>query len=167
MSPTKKSLLAFALLASFAVSAAGLGCGNLFRPAPPRKPRLYCVEGRVLDAETRQGLSQVRVRLAAQIPTSGGTRTLTAYAVTRDDGSYEVELGEAFDVVRSAQAIRLDVYTPGYLTSGQDIPPPDKNERVYKLDDIVLVVGKLPAPANPVIPGYTPKPSRMKPLPWK
>ena len=138
--------LAFSIGVCLALLAAS-GC-SLFAP---RKPLLYRVEGRVVDAATRQPAANVRVRLAARIPTDFGLRTLTAYGMTGHDGTYDIELSEGFTVLRSAQAIRLEASKGGYGAASTDLPIPAKRESVYKVPDLYL------APVGPP----------EKPIPWK
>jgi hypothetical protein len=117
---------------------AASGC-SLFAP---RKPLLYRVQGRVVDAATRQPAANVRVRLAALIPTDFGPRTLTAYGMTGHTGTYDIELSEGFAVLRSAQAIRLEASKSGYGATSTDLPVPGKKEDVYKVPDLYLAPGK-------------------------
>ena len=129
--------LAFSIAVGLAFLAAGC---SLFAP---RKPLLYRVQGRVVDAATRQPLPNVLVRLAARIPTDFGPRTLTAYGMTGHTGTYDIELSEGFAVLRSAQAIRLETSKGGYGATSTDLPIPAKRESVYKVPDLFL------APAKP------------------
>jgi hypothetical protein len=168
-----------AILTATLLAAQAAGCGDLFRTTPS-KPQLYRVQGRVLDGLTRQGLGKVRVLLRATIPTQMNTRSLadagspdargggvvqlSNYGVTAEDGAYTVELSEGFGVVRSATRIRLEVSLPGYSAAGIDMPPPMKDDPVYKAPDLFLAPGALaPASALPrgvYVPGLptTPNP---------
>jgi hypothetical protein len=148
--------LVFAIAVCLALLAAS-GC-SLFAP---RKPLLYRVQGRVVDADTRQPAANVRVRLAARIPTDFGPRTLTAYGMTGHDGTYDIELSEGFAVLRSAQAIRIEVSKGGFGATAIDLPIPAKRESVYKAPDLYLA---------PVVRGDTAVPrtrSPEKPIPWQ
>jgi hypothetical protein len=143
------------------------GCGLNLKPPPP-KPQLYRVQGRVLDATTRQGLASARVLLRAAIPTELDTRALaavagpapqgrgavqlTAYAYTSASGEYRVELSEGFEILRSAARIRIEVSKGGYLVAGMDLPPPGRPEKVYGVPDILMAPGD-PAPASSLPPG--------------
>ena len=134
------------------------GC-SLFAP---RKPLLYRVQGRVVDAATRQPLPNVLVRLAARIPTDFGPRTLAAFGMTRHDGTYDVELSEGFAVLRTAQAIRIEVSKDGFGATGADLPIPAKRESVYKVPDLFLAPVVRGAPMAPLRTG---PPER--PIPWQ
>jgi len=134
------------------------GC-SLFAP---RKPLLYRVQGRVVDAATRQPAANVRVRLAASIPTDFGPRTLTAYGMTDHTGTYDIELSEGFAVLRSAQAIRLEASKSGYGTTSTDLPIPGKKEDVYKAPDLYLAPVVRGAPMAPLRTGPP-----EKPIPWQ
>lgn len=127
---------AWALIIAALLAASGC---SLFAP---RKPLLYRVQGRVVDAATRQPAANVRVRLAASIPTDFGPRTLTAYGMTGHNGTYDIELSEGFAVLRSARAIRLEASKSGYGATSTDLPVPGKKEDVYKVPDLYLAPGK-------------------------
>ena len=146
---------AWALIIAALLAASGC---SLFAP---RKPLLYRVQGRVVDAATRQPAANVRVRLAASIPTDFGPRTLTAYGMTGHNGTYDIELSEGFAVLRSARAIRLEASKSGYGATSTDLPVPDKKEDVYKVPDLYLTPVVRGAPAVPRI--HSPE----KPIPWK
>jgi hypothetical protein len=161
MSLRKKSGSFFALFASFAVSTALAhllaGCGPLIRPAP-EKPDLYRITGRVADAQTRQGLPNVRVLLRVTMLTDLGPRALVSYGYTGANGSYSVEVSEGFEVVRQAVQIRLEASGRGYKPAAVDLPPPANPEKVYPAPDILLAPGDLPRattlPPGVTIPGY-------------
>jgi len=170
MSLRKKSWSFFALFASFAVSIAlahlAAGCGPLMHPAP-EKPDLYRITGRVADAQTRQGLPNVRVLLRVTILTDLGPRALISYGYTGANGSYRVEVSEGFAVVREAVQIRLEASGRGYKPAAIDLPPPAKPEKVYPAPDILLAPGDLPRattlPPGVTIPGYTTAPGATTP----
>ena len=103
-----------------------------------RSGDLYRLGGRVLDAQTQRGLPQVRLRLQAKIPTALGASALVTYGLTREDGTYELELGAGFDLMRLAERIRLDAGKPGYEPSGADISPPTQKRASYTAPDIIL-----------------------------
>ena len=156
-------------LTFFVLAFLSCGCGSLFQTTPA-KPRLYCVEGRVLDGVTRQGLGKTRVLLRATVPTQMNTRSLVAagspdakgsgavqlasYAVTDDDGAYTVELSEGFEVLQSATRIRLEASLPGYSAAGIDMPIPVRNQPTYKAPDLFLARGS-PGPASTLPRGVT------------
>jgi hypothetical protein len=196
----------FALFAFLAVNSLLVGCGNLFHTTPA-KPQLYRVQGRVVDGLTRQGLGKARVLLRATILTQlnaqalaaagspdaqgSGTVQLSNYGITAEDGSYTVELSEGFEVVRNASRIRLEASLPGYAPAGIDLPPPMKDDPVYKAPDLFLARGSLaPAstlPRGVIVPGMPstpnagvppvrvtpppigprPKKPQPNPIPWK
>jgi len=170
MSLRKKSWSFFALFASFAVSIAlahlAAGCGPLMHPAP-EKPDLYRITGRVADAQTRQGLPNVRVLLRVTILTDLGPRALISYGYTGANGSYRVEVSEGFAVVREAVQIRLEASGRGYKPAAIDLPPPAKPQKVYPVPDILLAPGNLPRattlPSGVTIPGYTTAPGATPP----
>ncbi len=146
--------------------AVAAGCGM---PAS-RKPALYQVRGRVVDAETKQGVSGARVLLRAALRTGIGTQILSSYGVADADGNYSVELSEPFETIRHAAQIRIDVSKRGYAPGGTELPPPAAKERFLQVPDIVL--GRAGGPAPPSVPlpaGILPRaPTRRKsPLPWK
>jgi len=191
MSFRKSKNLFFAFFASFAVSSTLVGCGSLFHTTPA-KPQLYCIEGRVLDGLTRQGIGKARILLREIIPMQLQTQALAAagspdargsgavqlssYAVTAEDGSYTVELSEGFQIVRSATRIRLEASLPGYSAAGIDLPAPTAPEPVYKAPDLFLAHGTLAPPSTlprgvtvpglPSAPGG-PRPRTPNPIQWK
>jgi len=135
-----------------------------------RKPALYQVRGRVVDAETKQGVAGARVLLRAALRTGIGTQILSSYGVADADGKYSVELSEPFETVRHAAQIRIDVSKRGYAPGWAELPPPARKERFLQVPDIVL--GRAGGPAPPSVPlpaGILRKapPKRKSPLPWK
>ena len=139
-------------------------------PRPqPRKPNLYEVRGQVIDADTNQGVAGARVRLRATIAGAGGAQYLTAYAVSRADGTYRAELSATFDLVRGAAEIRLDASKEGYIPGGADLPPPARKRDYYQAPDIVVKQGKTPArPADLESLGVPlTRPPAAPALPWK
>ena len=151
------------VVAVAALLAAGCGTGA------SRKPLLYQVRGRVVDAETELGVPSARVLLRAALRTPLGTQVLSSYGVADADGKYTVELSEPFEIVRHAAQIRIDVSRYGYASHGTELPPPATRERFHTVPDIVL--GRTGGPAPPDVPspgGVLRKaPSRKSPLPWK
>ncbi len=144
-----------------------LGC---HLPSPrPRKPTLYEVRGRVIDADTQQGVAAARVRVRATLPFGSGAQYLTAYAVTEMDGTYRVELSEGFAVMQQAAAIRIDASKEGYIPGGADLPPPAKPRDYYEAPAIVVKRGRVPQPPPDLkglgIPLTEPPPPN--PVPWK
>jgi len=102
------------------------------------RPDFYVLRGRVLDAETGRGLGDARLRLRAAVATGLGPKVLSAYGMTGPDGAYEMELGAGYDALRLAGRIRLDAGKAGYATSGAEIPPPARKQKVYAAPDVVL-----------------------------
>ena len=173
-----KNLL-FAFFAFSAVSGGLVGCGDLFRTTPA-KPQLYCVQGRVVNGLTRQGLGKARVLLRATIPMQlqtqalavagspdaqgSGAIQLSSYAMTAEDGSYTVELSEGFEIVRSATRICVEASLPGYSAAGIDLPAPNAPEPFYKAPDLFLTSGTLAPPSTlprgVIVPGM---PSQANP----
>ena len=144
--------------------AVAAGCGT---PAS-RKPALYQVRGRVVDAETKQGVSGARVLLRATLHTGIGTQILSSYGVAGTDGKYSVELSEPFETVRHAAKIRIDVSKRGYAPGWAELPPPARKERFLQVPDIVLGRAGGPAPPTPPPAGVLRKaPPKRNPLPWK
>ena len=141
---------------------AASGCGPLI----PGKPDFYRIEGRVIDAATREPLPYVHLYLKANIPTSFGVRTLSASGFTQADGRYTIELGEGFDVLETAARIRLDASRSGYLPGGTDLQPPKREQKVYTVPDIFIAPGRLP-PSSTLPPGVPPIPGGPKPGPWQ
>ena len=144
--------------------AVAAGCGT---PAS-RKPALYQVRGRVVDAETKQGVSGARVLLRATLHTGIGTQILSSYGVAGTDGKYSVELSEPFETVRHAAKIRIDVSKRGYAPGWAELPPPARKERFLQVPDIVL--GRAGGPAPPEVPspaGVLRKAPPRNVLPWK
>ena len=143
---------------TFVISVLALpGCGawNL-----GGRPALYRLQGRVVDGGTQQGLPNTRVLVRAAIPTHFGPRTLAAYAYTNAAGSYEAELSEGFEVIRTATGIHLEAGRGGYQPAGLDLPPPTQEQPVYKAPDLVLAPGG-PSPTNRLprglnVPGLAP-----------
>jgi hypothetical protein len=133
------------VLAAATLAAAG-GCG--VPASPPRKPNLYEVRGRVVDADTGQGVADARVRVRATIPAAVGDQILAAYAMTRSDGTYRAELAEGFDVVRLASEVHVVATKNGYIPGGADLPPPEKDRPYYEAPDVVMTRGHVP-PAPP------------------
>jgi len=126
--------------------ALAAGC----QPQAGRKPQLYCLRGRVLDAETGEGLPRARLWLRAGISTAFGPRSLAAAGITKTDGTYELELGEGFDVVQLAHAIHASAGKPGYAPKTADLPTPTKARRFYVAPDIILSKAK----AKPLATGW-------------
>ncbi len=158
-----------AWVALWLAAGAGLawpGCRAL-RP-PPRKPNLFEVRGRVVDAETGQGLAGVRVRVRATLAGPAGDQILSAYAVTRADGTYAAELSATFEVVRHAREIRIDASKDGYVPGGTDLPPPTKPRDWFKVPDVALRRGRAPRPPADLRRLGVPivEPPRRLPLPW-
>ncbi|MGB2937193.1 MAG: hypothetical protein WBD05_03210 [Phycisphaerae bacterium] len=114
--------------------ALAAGC----QPQAERKPQLYCLRGRVLDAETGEGLPRARLWLRAGISTAFGSRSLATAGITKTDGTYELELGEGFDVVQLAHAIHASAGKPGYAPKTTNLPTPTKAQRFYVAPDIIL-----------------------------
>jgi len=139
-----------------------VGCGRMV----PRKPVLYCVQGRVIDAETKQGFPRARVLVRASIPTTLGPRVLSSYGLADARGVYEVELSEGFEVLREAMHIRVDASADGYLTSWAEVPVPAEKKAVYQVADIVLKKGEPPPATHVTIPGLAaPRKRPEVPLP--
>jgi len=109
---------------------------------------VYRLRGRVLDAETGQGMDRVHLRLRALVPTSLGPKMLSAYGLTGPNGTYELELGAGPDVIGEALRIRLDAGKPGYETGGADIPVPAGRQGAHTAPDIAL----RPEPPTPFPP---------------
>ena len=125
------------------------GCGH----ARPAKPVLFRVCGRVLDADTKEGLAQARLLLQASIPTGAGSTTLKTFGATGADGKYDVELSEGFQVLQYASQIRLSVAKQGYGSVSVDVPIPAKASPFYPMGDIVLARAfSAPSPVPPVRP---------------
>jgi hypothetical protein len=129
----RRGWLAMAVLGG----ALAVGCG-------PTRPPLYAVRGRVLDANTRQGVAQANLLLRALIVREGGvaptrdSTTLVAYGLTDSDGAFEIALAGGFEVLRQARQIRLEAVKSGYTLSTTDISPPTRKEESYKVPDIVI-----------------------------
>jgi len=149
--------------------AIALVAGCRLPPPQPRKPKLYEVRGRVIDADTQQGVPGVRVRVRATIPVGAGAQYLTSYAVSSVDGTYRAELSEGFDIVRYAVEIRVDASKEGYIAGGADLPPPAKKRDYYPVPDIVIKRGRIARPPPDLkglgIPLIEPPPPDT--LPWK
>ena len=140
--------VAMGLIVALASWALAAGCG----PAKPAKPILFRVCGRVLDADTKQGLAQARLLLQASIPIASGTTMLKVFGATAADGKYDMELSEGFQVVQYASRIRLDVAKKGYGGVSVEVPVPVKEAPFYKMGDIVLTRTSQAPPAPPVRP---------------
>ena len=153
----------------FGTLASLLVAGCHFPPPQPRKPNFYEVRGRVIDADTGQGVSGARVRLRATLAGPAGAQHLTSYAVTQSDGAYRAELSATFDLVQHAAEIRLDASKQGYIPGGADLPPPEKKRDYYRAPDIVVQAGRAPRPPADLdglgVPILEPPPP--DPLPWK
>jgi len=119
---------------SFVILFAALLTAGCFSP----RPDFYRLRGRVLDADTGQGIAQARLRLRAAVATNLGPRVFSAYGITAPDGTYELELGTGYDALRLAGRIRLDVGKSGYATGGAEIPPPAGKQKAYAAPDVVL-----------------------------
>jgi hypothetical protein len=124
-----------------------VGCG-------PKKPELFRVRGRIIDAEMKQPLSGVRLVLRATFPADVGKTTLKSFGVTRVDGSYDVELSEGFAVVREAAEIGLDAAKPGYTPVSVGVPVPIRSAPFFRMGDIVMrrsagLLREGPPPAPP------------------
>jgi len=160
-----RRLTSCVLAASFLALVVTAGCGR----RASRKPVLYQVRGRVVDAETNLGVANARVLLRAALRTALGTQVLSSYAVADADGKYTVELSEPFETVRLAAQIRIDVSKEGYVTSGTDLPPPDRKRPFHPAPTILLKHTGGPAPPDvPSPPGVLRKaPPKTSPLPWK
>ncbi len=141
------------------------GCGM---PAS-RKPALYQVRGRVVDAETKEGVSGARVLLRAALRTNLGMQVLSSYGVADADGKYSVELSEPFETVRHASQVRIDASKQGYVTHGTELPPPARKQPFHPAPDILL--RRTSGPGPPSVPppaGILRKaPPKTSPLPWK
>ena len=120
----------------------GAGCG-------PKKPELFRVRGRIIDAEMKQPLSGVRLVLRATFPAGVGKTTLKSFGMTRADGSYDVELAEGFAVLREAAEIGLDAAKPGYTPVSVGVPVPIKSAPFFKLGDIVMKRSAAPLREGP------------------
>lgn len=140
--------VAMGLIVALASGALAAGCG----PAKPAKPILFRVCGRVLDADTKQGLAQARLLLQANIPVASGATMLKVFGATAADGKYDMELSEGFQVVQYASRIRLDVAKKGYGGVSVEVPVPVKEAPFYKMGDIVLTRTSHAPPAPPVRP---------------
>jgi hypothetical protein len=108
-----------------------VGCG-------PKKPELFRVRGRILDAEMKQPLPGVRLVLRATFPADVGKTTLKSFGMTRADGSYDVELAEGFAVLREAAEIGLDAAKPGYAPVSVGVPVPIRSAPFFRMGDIVM-----------------------------
>jgi hypothetical protein len=175
---TNQTTICLAGLAAM-LAAAASGCG-LFVKSPPPKPQLYAVEGRVIDAQTGNGMLNVRVMVRATIPAManatglppmsgkapalGGQILMTGYGMTGTEGRYRVELSEGFEIARLATQIRVEVSAPGYLAEGADMPIPKADQAAYKAPDILLSRAYRLPPAP--LPGPTPT-APEKAIPWK
>jgi len=142
-----------------------VGCGT----PTSRKPNLYEVRGRVVDAETKLGLASARVRVRAVMPSAVGKQVLTSYAVADVEGQYRAELAAGFAAVQHAAEVRVDASVPGYVPGGVDLPPPQKSQGHYAAPDILLSRGQAPHPPPDlkdlgIILTEPPKPD---PLPWR
>jgi hypothetical protein len=166
-------------------AAAGLaaGCGTLWVPVPD-KPQLYRIEGRVLDATNQTPVANARVMLRAAIPQQlitqglpvidnvkpggGGAIQMTGYGFTRSDGTYDVELSEGFEIVKTAKIIRVEVSAAGYLSGSVDIPPPTQPAKVYKVPNVFLPAAPRSATGRPLPLGTRPSPTPTeKAIPWQ
>jgi len=134
-----------AVLVLGAMVLASVGCG-------PKKPELFRVRGRIVDAETKQGLSGVKVLLRAGIPTGVGATTLKSFGLTGADGRYDVELSEGFGVLRTAAEIRLDAAKQGYGPVSVGVPVPLRPAPFIPLGDIVLTRMAAPFREGPPAP---------------
>ncbi|MEA3366716.1 MAG: carboxypeptidase-like regulatory domain-containing protein [Planctomycetota bacterium] len=145
-----------------------MAVGCHFPRPQPRKPNLYEVRGRVIDADTNQAVPHARVRLRATIAGAVGVQYLTGYAVSRADGTYRAELSATFDVMRGAAEIRLDASKKGYIPGGADLPPPARKRDYYEAPDIVVKQGETPPRPADIeslgVPLSLPTPDD---LPWK
>jgi len=155
-------------VASVLVALAALlaaGCGT----RASRKPTLYQVRGRVVDAETKMGVASARVLLRATMRTAFGTQILSAYAVADVDGKYTAELSEPFETVRYAAQIRVDASKPGYATRGAELPPPARKRPFHPVPTILLGRTGGPAPPDVPVPGGVLRkaPPKTGRLPWK
>ena len=155
-------------VASVLVALAALlaaGCGT----RASRKPALYQVRGRVVDAEARLGVANARVLLRAALRTPLGTQVLSSYAVADADGKYTAELSEPFETVRYASLVRVDASKSGYATSGAELPPPVRKQPFHPVPDILLGRTGGPAPPDVPVPGGVLRkaPPKTSPLPWK
>ena len=153
------------LAASLLTLVVSAGCGM---PAS-RKPALYQVRGRVVDAETRLGVPNARILLRAALATTLGTKVLSVYGVADADGKYAVELSEPFETVRYASQIRVDASKRGYAPSGVELPPPAGKQPFYPVPDIPLGRAGGPVPPDVPSPGgiLRQPPPKKSPLPWK
>ena len=131
-----------AVLVLGAIVLVSVGCG-------PKKPELFRVRGRMIDAETKQPLSGVRLLLRATFPADVGKTTLKSFGVTRADGSYDVELAEGFAVLREAAEIGLDAAKPGYTPVSVGVPVPIKRAPFLKLGNIVMKRSAAPLREGP------------------
>jgi len=121
-------------ISSFVILAGALLAAGCFSP----RPDFYVLRGRVLDADTGQGIAQARLRLRAAVATNLGPKVFSAYGITAPDGSYELELAEGYDALRLAGRIRLDAGKTGYATGGADIPSPARKQKAYAAPDVLL-----------------------------
>jgi hypothetical protein len=134
-----------AVLVLGAIVLASVGCG-------PKKPELFRVRGRIIEAEMKQPLSGVRLVLRATFPADVGKTTLKSFGMTRADGSYDVELAEGFAVLREAAEIGLDAAKPGYTPVSVGVPVPIRSAPFYKMGDIVMKRSAVPLREGPPPP---------------
>jgi hypothetical protein len=134
-----------AVLVLGAMVLASVGCG-------PKRPELFRVRGRIIDAEMRQPLSGVRLLLRATFPADVGKTTLKSFGVSRADGSYDVELAEGFAVLREAAEIGLDAAKPGYTPVSVGVPVPIKRAPFFTLGNIVMARSAAPLREGPPPP---------------
>jgi hypothetical protein len=173
-----RSLLQFVLRVSRRPALLGLalllglasGCGQPARKEKPKPPEDYVLRGRVVDAESVQPVPQARVRFLAPLQTLLGPRSVSTVVTTGANGVYEVKLGGAYPVIRSAQQIRIDAGADGYGAAGVDLPVPKEKQDVFAAPDIRLVKAgpksNRPRPGK-AAPVRKPAPTTDAPLPWK
>jgi len=134
-----------------------------------RKPNLYEVRGRVVDAETKEGLAGARVRVQAVMAGALGRQVLASYAVADAEGRYRAELAGGFAVVKHAGEIRVDASAPGHLPGGVNLAPPEQSRDYYIAPDILLAPGQAayPPPDMRDLGIILTEPPKSTPLPWK
>jgi hypothetical protein len=136
----------FVAIAVGVVAAGGCGRGR------QAKPELFRLRGRIVDAETKQGMAQVRLVLSAVIPTAAGKTTLKNYGITAADGFYDIELSEGFETLRYASQIRLEAAKHGYAAVSVEVPAPMKGAPFFRLGDIVMARSGAGVPSGSVRP---------------
>jgi hypothetical protein len=96
-------------------------------------------------------------------PRDSSKTYLVANGFTRANGTYDLELSEGFEVLRSATDIRIEAFLGGYEIGTMDMPVPNKPQKSYAAPDLYLSP-RLPAAPPTNIPRSNPP---EKPIPWK